>query len=414
MRLAPASFFGVRPAPAWTAPAVLLAALLVAVPGARASSVFSVGGLGEPSLEENARLRALGGAGVAEFGPASFSLVNPASIAEARFLALEATMLATRRSISTSSYGGESAYETSFPSIRLVIRMPLDIGLGGSYVAGTNGDFEVVRPESSGAASFLHIEGTGGLSFARVTLARRLTRRLRAGVDFDVVAGSYREEWIRSFGPSTLAQSRDTLETSWERLGRWRFGLQYGRERFSVGAVYETERKIGTTYEQQTAGSVVRTTGTLTYPSGLAAGFGLSLGDRTRFVGQYRRRNWNNDSVVSDLVDFRAEERYSLGYEKQPLGVGSILNKMPIRLGVTYLCWPDLLPRAGAVDVTGGTAHLDEWAVSLGTGIRTPDRLGTVDVSLDGGQRGNQTELGARETFFRIAISVKVSDETWR
>ena len=67
--------------------------LALAPPAAHANSVYSSGGLGEPSLEENARLRALGGAGAAEHGESEFSLVNPASIAGAQHLVLEATLL---------------------------------------------------------------------------------------------------------------------------------------------------------------------------------------------------------------------------------------------------------------------------------------------------------------------------------
>jgi hypothetical protein len=384
-------------------------------PPARANSVFSAGGLGEPSLEENARLRALGGAGAAEHGPSGFSMVNPASIAEARYLSIEATMLSTRRSISTNDFGSESAYESSFPSIRLVVRLPGGTVLGGSYLAGTDGQFQVDRAETTGAASFLRIEGTGGISFARLTLARRVTGAIRAGVDFDVVSGSYREEWRRDFSDPSLAQARDTLEADWDRLGRWRLGLQYARERFALGAAYETARRLPLTYRQRTTGSEVKTTGrTLEIPDGYVAGFSVGLGDRGRVVGQYRRQNWNDESLKSDLVDFRALERYSIGFERTAASLGGRFDKLPLRLGATFLKWPDLLPRTGAADVSGGVAPVDEWAVSIGSGLLTPDGGGSFDFSLEGGRRGNQDELGARETFFRLALSLRVSDETWK
>jgi len=390
---------------------VLSAALVLIAPAARANSVFSLGGLGEPALEENARIRALGGAGVAERGPSAFSLVNPASIAEARFLSLEATMLAGRRSISTVDYGSESGSEASFPSVRLVVRLPGGTVLGGSYLTGTNAEFHVDRAESAGTASLLRIEGTGGINFARVTLARRMFRHLRAGVDFEVVGGSYREEWRRVFPNPSLTQSRDTLEVDWDRLGRWRFGLQYVRGGFVLGGAYETARRLPTTYQQRTAGSRVKTTDhSLEIPSGYAAGFSIPLSSRGRFVGQYRRQSWDDQSLESDLVDFRAMERYSVGFERTA-GEG---GGLPIRLGGTYLKWPDLLPRAGAVDVSGGVAPVDEWAVSIGTGILTPDRGGAFDLSLEGGTRGSESDLGASETFFRATVTVRVSDETWK
>jgi hypothetical protein len=35
-------------------------------------------------------------------------------------------------------------------------------------------------------------------------------------------------------------------------------------------------------------------------------------------------------------------------------------------------------------------------------------------VSLEGGKRGDKDQLGALETFFRLGLSLRVSDETWR
>ena len=390
-------------------------ALFLAVRPVLANSVFSSAGLGEPSLEENARLRALGGAGVAEHGVRDFSLVNPASIAECRQLILEATGLATMRSVSTPQYGSESVNEMSFPSIRLVVALPGRFVLGGSYVHGTSGEFHVVRPESSGTASLLTIDGSGGIEFGRATLAKTFRRNLRLGVDLEVIGGSYHEEWTRDFVNSSLGFTRDTLEVSWDRLARWRFGAQFVRSRFALGAMYETGRRLPLTIKQETTGSsVIDKSKTLEYPAGFAAGLQFPLGGRARVVGQYRRSEWRESSLESDLVDFRAEERYSFGIERLALPFGSTLDKMPIRIGATVLRWPDLLPVAGAADVSGGAAAIEEWMVSLGTGVATSDRGAMVDVSFEGGVRGDEEKLGAKETVFRIAVSLQVGDETWK
>ncbi|HXF58311.1 MAG TPA: hypothetical protein VN539_00635, partial [Candidatus Saccharimonadales bacterium] len=90
---------------------------------AGANSIFSVGGLGEPQLEEAARLRALGGAGVAEHGPRDISLVNPASLADVDRLLLQATVVPAYRKISATSVS-ENVNETTFPSARAIIALP--------------------------------------------------------------------------------------------------------------------------------------------------------------------------------------------------------------------------------------------------------------------------------------------------
>ena len=119
--------------------------------------------------------------------------------------------------------------------------------------------------------------------------------------------------------------------------------------------------------------------------------------------------------IQSDLVTFRALERYSIGWERLPANEGRPgLNRVPLRLGFTLLRWPDLLPVAGASDIQGGVAAVEEWTASIGSGLRTKDGGGAIDVSLEGGQRGDKDRLGAMETFFRLGLSLRVSDETWR
>jgi hypothetical protein len=401
--------------------AIALVGIALAVAAFRArpavaESVFAVGGLGEPSLEENAALRALGGAGVAEHGPSSFSLVNPASTAEAQHLILEATFLSTRRNISTVDFGDETAYETSIPSVRMNVRLPAGFVLGGSYLLGTSGQFAIDRPDTSGVLSTLHIDGSGGINYARGTLARKLTKRLLLGVDYEVVGGSFREEWTRRFPDVNLATARDTLETSWQRLGRWRAGAVWAPlSWFSVGGVYETGRRLPMEQRHRTAGADEITMGnSLDIPSGWATGFNLSLTDRSRIVGQYRRQQWDATDLNTDLVILRWQERYSVGLERRAGVYGSPLSKMPLRIGATFLRWPDLLPVAGATDISGGVAGVNEWAVSIGSGLVTRDKGGALDVSLEGGRRGSKTDLGAEETFIRAALSLRVSDETWK
>src|SRR6185503_19497685 len=262
----------------------------------------------------------------------------------------------------------------------------------------------------------VEVDGRGGITYVRATLAKGLGPSLRLGVDFDVIGGSYHEEWERDFTDPGLETARDTIDVTWDRLGRWRVGAQIVRPHWTLGGVYETERRLTLTERERTAASDIRTTGIpLVIPSGFAAGFQISPGGGARLVGQYRRQNWSEESLTSDLVSFRPLVRYSVGIERPGnRGARSTLGRLPLRIGATYLNWPDLLPPVGALDITGGSAKIDEWSVSLGSGLRTKDGGGAIDFSLEGGQRGAKEELGASETFFRLGLSLRVSDETWR
>jgi hypothetical protein len=399
------------------AAAPLVAALLA--PGAaEAASAFSAGGLGEPSLEEPARLRAMGGAGAGEHGPRSFSLVNPASAAEVDHLVIEGTIMPGMRRVEPLSGDTESAHETAIPSLRALIRLPGRIVLGGGYLVGTNARFSIERPESAGTPSTLEVEGSGGIDLIRVTLARRVSPALNVGVDYDVIAGSYREDWSRDFVDPALATTRDTLETTWDQRGRWRAGAQLHHAGWSLGGVYEWARRLPLVTTQRTAGTLVRQEHqSLRIPAGFAVGVTGPVSERLRVAAQYRRANWNRESLQSDLVDFRALERYGAGIEwLPPTGTvnAPIWKRLPLRLGVSMLRWPDLLPPAGALDVTGESAGVKEWTLSLGTGIRSQDRGGSIDLSLEAGSRGDKDQLGIAEKFLRLAFTLQVSDETWK
>jgi hypothetical protein len=220
--------------------ALVFAGLLACVPApALANSILSIGGLGEPQLEEAARLRALGGAGVAEHGPRDISLVNPASLADVDHLLLEVTLLPAFRHV-TSTSASENARETTFPSARGIIALPGRIVLGGSYVSGTNAQFTVLRQEDQGVPSTVKVDGSGGINFVRVSLARRMLPALRIGADWEVIAGSYRESWQRTFSDSGLAVARDTLLVKYPKKGRFRFGAQLVKGAWALGGVYET------------------------------------------------------------------------------------------------------------------------------------------------------------------------------
>ena len=402
-------------------PVLALALLVSLVLGvgddARANSVFSVGGLGEPSLEEGARLRALGGAGVAEHGERTHSFVNPASMAEAKHLLIEGTILPSYRRIESVNFGNETAHETAIPPLRALVRLPADLVLAGSYLVGTNAHFDLQREETAGTPSTVRIEGRGGIDLIRISLARKATPSLRLGVDYEIIAGSYREEWSRDFADTALVTARDTLETSYKRHGRWRIGAQVTRGPVTVGGVYETARRLPLTFTQRTAGTVVVDEGTsIRIPSGFAAGFSANLAERFRVVGQYRRANWEAESLESDVVDFRAQERFSFGLERgRPLDPGGrIFSRLPVRVGATVLRWPDLLPVAGASSVSGGTAGITEVAFSIGTSLESRDRGGAIDLSLEAGSRGSKDDHNLAEKFLRFAISLQVSDDTWK
>jgi hypothetical protein len=235
-------------------------------------------------------------------------------------------------------------------------------------------------------------------------------------VDYDVIGGSFHETWLRSFSDSGLVDSRDTLEVKYPKKGRWRFGAQLVKEDWALGAVYETSLSLPLDERRASLGASEIVGGRLVIPTGFVVGASAPLASRFRAVAQYRRANWSRSSLQSDLVDFRRLERYSIGVERKRGAVDgmSLRQRIPLRLGGYVLLWPDLLPRAGAVDLSGGSVAVTERALTLGAGIVTKDKGGGLDLSLELGTRGDRSELGVSEKFVRLGISFLGTDDTWR
>jgi hypothetical protein len=261
------------------------------------------------------------------------------------------------------------------------------------------------------------VDGSGGIDFLRVTLARKIVPALRIGMDWEVISGSYRENWKRTFSDSGLAVARDTIEVKYPKKGRFRFGAQLVKGSWTLGGAYETSQTLPVETRRSTAGAVDVFSGQrLTIPTGFVVGLAAPVTDRVRAVAQYRRANWSRSSLQSDLVDFRALQRFSFGIERAreaTEGV-SFWRRVPVRVGAYVLQWPDLLPRAGAVDLSGGSATVNERALTLGAGLVTKDHGGGLDLSLELGTRGDKGDLGVSEKFARLGISFLVSDETWK
>src|SRR5207253_5740517 len=125
----------------------------------------------------------------------------------------------------------------------------------------------------------------------------------RLGADWEVIAGSYRETWLRTFSDSGLVTSRDTLEVKYPRKGRFRIGAQLTRKDWAVGAVFETSQSLPVEQRRSTPGAVdFLPSRRMIYPTGLVVGGSAPLGERLRAVAQYRRANWRHSSLESDFV----------------------------------------------------------------------------------------------------------------
>jgi len=236
-------------------------------------------------------------------------------------------------------------------------------------------------------------------------------------MDWEVISGSYRETWFRTFSDSGLAAARDTVEVTYPKKGRFRVGAELVKDQWALGAVFETSQSLPLEQRRSTAGALDVFAGKrLELPTGFVIGFSAPLRQRLRAVAQYRRANWSRSSLQSDLVDFRALQRFSFGIERlRGESEGSSLwSRVPLRIGAYVLQWPDLLPRAGAADLSAGSVRVNERALTLGAGLVTKDQGGGLDLSLELGTRGDKSDLGVTEKFARLGISFLVSDETWK
>jgi len=375
--------------------------LLLTVSAAQAGSIFSVNGLGEAVYTADARLRAMGGAGLALTEGLSGSLINPALLGGLKLVAV------------TCSFRPEALYvrDGQEKNVLTAVRMhdfALYLPLGKRLALGLDlrqqSDFRFKFYQETSVfdkAYTKSVTGTGGTSLASLSLARTFGTSLYVGVRVGHLFGRTTKSWTGDFSDITCRDTQTTskMENAGAQLGGG-IALRLGR-RFSLGAIFTAAHQVEQKETRSSSFSpTVTEKRTLTYP--LTIGLGLAYRPSSKLVAaiDVTGTKWSDFEIdgepapgFSDVIrvaagcEFMARKKESTAY----------IRKIPFRFG--YALEPWYLKTAGGKKIY---AHF----LTLGIGLPFSRHGAHLDASLELGMRGDASSMGAEEKIVRGTFSI--------
>lgn len=366
---------------------------LVAPSSAAAQAGISLLGLGRPDPPVDARLRALGGAGVVAHGR-NLSLLNPASLARIETSSVLLSFATENRDVQGEARGDVRG--TRFPVGQLVYptggRFVLALGFGAFLDQDWFVSFEDTLELQEDTVPFTENRTSdGGVSHLRGSVAFSASDVWHLGVGIDLYAGDVSRTVSRRFDDSAAVLNTYRDHTRWEYRGLGLTGgivvipdpaVRVGAAVSWSGDLEARNDSLGTTRE---------------FPMPLRAHGGASwrvLPEVTWLVAA----GFATWSRTAEAVG-GAEDTWSIGTGLEvPLARGET-SRVTLRAGF----------RRATLPFTSGGAQAAESAWSAGAGGEFAGGLVHVDAAFDFGARGNVSDIGVRESFQRFSFSLSVS-----
>lgn len=376
-------------------PLVVLLGLcaLVTPSSAAAQAGISLLGLGRPDLPVDARMRALGGAGVVAHGR-NLSLLNPAALGRVETSSVLLSFATESRNVEGEVRGDVRG--TRFPVGQLVYpaggRFVFALGFGAFLDQDWFVSFEDTLELQEDTVPFTENRTSdGGVSHLRGSVAFSASDIWQLGIGIDLYAGDVTRTVSRRFDdPAGLLNTyRD--HTRWEYRGLGLTGgivvapdptIRLGAAVSWSGDLEARNDSLGATRE---------------FPMPLRVHGGVSwrlLPEVTWLIGA-GLATW---SRAADAVG-GAEDTWSIGTGLEVPLARSQTSRLAVRAGF----------RRATLPFTGGGAQAAESAWSAGAGGELAGGLVHVDAAFDFGARGNVAEVGVRESFRRFSFSLSVS-----
>jgi len=379
---------------------VLLSILLMAS-AAMAGSILSIQGQGEIVHSADARLRGMGGAGLALTDGPHGCLLNPALIGGLKWTAITFT------SRPEALYVKDRNEKNVITSVRvqdfgLYLPMGRGMAIGVELNQMSDVKFKAFQDTSLYDQSYTKsITRTGGLNLVSMSLARTFggsfSLGMRAGHVFgtttDARQGDFQDaDYQDSFVSSYMEHTGFQLSTG--------LALKLGQT-FSLGASFTPAYDVQQNEKRfSTFTATVTEKRTLRYPPRF--GIGLAYRSGSKFLCQ-------TDALITQWSEFRINDqpisgytdivRLALGCEYRPVleGSSSYLRKVQLRCG--YALEPWYLKTAAGKKITG---HF----LTLGIGLPFGPQGSRLDASLELGMRGDVSSVGAEEKIVRGTISL--------
>ncbi len=379
-----------------------LAVLTVAATPVAAQSTYSAAGLGLPVDAVDARARALGNVGIGLMG----SSIAPSDPAAATLLTVPGavfTALPSWVDLGRADTGEAGSYRaTRFPLVGVAYPAwglgMATITFGSVLDQRYEGERSTLVELEDGPVSVTdRFKATGGVSEVRLGLARDLGGGLEVGVSAGRFTGGTRRVLARSLeGVSVEGTVSDfTEERSWDYSGT---SLTAGIG-VRLGTVGRVAGSVSWSSDLAADADSAGTDRSYAMPLHLRVGGSALLAPGLMVTGSLHRADWSGTTPDLTASVARDVTAYGVGLE---LTRARLLGRQaPIRLGYRSGGLPFALGAGGEASESAFTGGLG--LTLAGTG---PVTLAGVDLAVE---RGERTESGIAEKFWRAALTLRVS-----
>lgn len=389
---------------------LLLAWSLVGPSPARAGSLFAADGLGLPRRGYDLAARGAGGTGAGVVDSYAMSAVNPGALGWITRpqihvgLTTENVWLRTAESGTSDRVGG-----TSISGLRAALPWPGRLRLAAGYHSVTDGRYSIESRLAAGRPDE-HVRrylGTGGIGGLYIEAAFPLANRLTLGARHAWIGGTLREERRDTFAGSEFTDTESVLRTRLESGREFVLGFQARPlDAVSFGAFLGrgTESDLKSLF---LSSSGVRSEERLGFdlPPTYGGGVAYTFRSRWQVAFDYTTTLWSESATSqgpgagSTAFDRLSDDRH-LGF-----GLRRLASLEPRARASERTVW-----RAGfrwdELGLPERAEPIREWAVSGGVGLPVQIDRGYLDVLLELGRRGDDAEVGLRETFLELGFGV--------
>jgi hypothetical protein len=369
--------------------------------GPQAGSIFSAYGQGEMILGGDARLRGMGGTGLALTEGSSGSLINPALLGGLKVAGI--TLTARPEALYVEDEINNNVL-TSARVLNFALCLPMGKGLALSIDLRQLSDvrFKAYQKITLFEEPYTKaISLSGGLSMVSVNLAQSLGPNLAVGIRGGHIFGRTSESRSGHFENQDFRDSKISFH-------RNHSGTQFSAgialkasERLSAGAFITPAYDVR---QEETRSSSFTTTineeRTLSFP--IRYGIGIAGRWGSGWSGQLDIiiTQWEDFSIDGQSVpDYRNVARVALGgqYRARQGSERSYLRQIPLRFGYALEPWYQKTPDGSSI-----AGHF----FTLGLGLPFSRGGAVLDAALELGWRGDVASAGAKETIVRGYISV--------
>ncbi|MBZ0263464.1 hypothetical protein K8I28_02235 [bacterium] len=300
---------------------------------AHGETIFAPGGIGYWDPGINARITALGGAGIAHFDTLYVHSNNPAtwrSTGATRFT----IGVDIERTSAKSPTGTDNSDEYSFPGATIALPIYKSLGIGLVYQILTDHEYLVLsrsqlQASPNDTVDFYDVvernDGDGGLSRFGVMTGFGI-KKLAIGVGMDVYLGKLDDLWTRSYNDSNIDSSGQVLRREMSGIG-FRVGAIYSlNSKINVAGLVELPVSVKADATRRIEGGASFTEeGGMEFTVPLAVTLGATYTKkRWRFLGDVSMRAWENST--RDWGEFDTSRKYT-----DTFGIAAGIERLPSR-----------------------------------------------------------------------------------